>query len=156
MNNKTGVSGIPPPPVPKEETKKSNGKNRHQEPDYEVIEFGQYSNASAVPNKNGSGKSERHCQLCGSSAPSVLCEDCSQIFCLSCDDMYHRHPKRQTHTRRRMEQAIRPPLPPKGDAPALQCPHPDAIDAPGPSDRPHAPALCPTETRGCQTGTRAR
>ncbi|VEN58656.1 unnamed protein product, partial [Callosobruchus maculatus] len=97
--NKTGVSGIPPPPVPKEENKKSNGKSRHQEPDYEVIEFGQYSNASAVPNKNGSGKSERHCQLCGSSAPSVLCEDCAQIFCLSCDDMYHRHPKRQTHTR---------------------------------------------------------
>nr|CAH7713835.1 unnamed protein product [Callosobruchus chinensis] len=122
--NKTGVSGIPPPPVPKEENKKSNGKNRHQEPDYEVIEFGQYSNASAVPNKNGSGKSERHCQLCGSSAPSVLCEDCSQIFCLSCDDMYHRHPKRQTHTRRRMEQAIRPPLPPKGDAPAPPVPPP--------------------------------
>ncbi|CAH2007149.1 unnamed protein product [Acanthoscelides obtectus] len=124
IKNKAGVSGIPPPPVPKEENKKLNGRNKNQEPDYEVIEFGQYSNASAVTNRNGSGKPERHCQLCGSSTPSVQCEDCAQIFCLSCDDMYHRHPKRQTHTRRRVEQAIRPPLPPKGDAPAPPVPPP--------------------------------
>ncbi|VEN50941.1 unnamed protein product [Callosobruchus maculatus] len=136
MNNQTGVSGIPPPPVPKEENKKSNGKSRHQEPDYEVIEFGQYSNASAVPNTNGSGKSERHCQLCGSSAPSVLCEDCAQIFCLG------------------WSKRSGPLCPPKVTLLPLQCPHRDAIDARAPSDRPLAPALCPTETRGRPTGTR--
>lgn len=42
-----------------------------------------------------------HCDLCGSSAPAVRCDQCSsQIFCYSCDDMYHRHPKRQTHARK--------------------------------------------------------
>lgn len=43
----------------------------------------------------------RRCDLCGSSAPSVRCEKCNQQnFCLSCDDMYHRHPKRQSHFRK--------------------------------------------------------
>ena len=38
--------------------------------------------------KRGDG---RHCELCGSSSPKVRCEKCAnQIFCLSCDDMYHR------------------------------------------------------------------
>ena len=38
--------------------------------------------------KRGDG---RHCELCGSSSPKVRCEKCgNQIFCLSCDDMYHR------------------------------------------------------------------
>ena len=48
--------------------------------------------------KKGDG---RHCELCGSSSPKVRCEKClNQIFCLSCDDMYHRHPKRMNHTRK--------------------------------------------------------
>ena len=48
--------------------------------------------------KRGDG---RHCELCGSSSPKVRCEKClNQIFCLSCDDMYHRHPKRMNHTRK--------------------------------------------------------
>jgi len=48
--------------------------------------------------KRGDG---RHCDLCGSSSPKVRCEKCSnQIFCLSCDDMYHRHPKRMNHSRK--------------------------------------------------------
>lgn len=43
----------------------------------------------------------RHCDLCGSSSPQVRCDKCNnQIFCLSCDDMYHRHPKRRTHVRK--------------------------------------------------------
>lgn len=48
--------------------------------------------------RKGDGK---HCDLCGCAEPSVRCEDCNkQIFCLSCDDMYHRHPKRQAHIRK--------------------------------------------------------
>ncbi|KAJ8960923.1 hypothetical protein NQ318_020223 [Aromia moschata] len=148
MQNKTGVGGVPPPPVPKEESNKKANKNHssHQEPDYEVIEFGQYSNAPpALPVKNGNNlRDGKHCQLCGSSAPSVRCEECAQIFCLSCDDMYHRHPKRQTHIRRRMEQSVRPPLPPKGEPPAAPVPPPRRhrrAGSTGPSPLPQPDAL---------------
>ncbi|XP_018564657.1 uncharacterized protein LOC108906015 isoform X2 [Anoplophora glabripennis] len=144
--NKSGISGIPPPPVPKEEkNKQSNHKNigSHQEPDYEVIEFGQYTNAPPLPTKNGSAlRDGKHCQLCGSSAPSVHCEECNQIFCLSCDDMYHRHPKRQTHIRRRMEQTIRPPLPPKGEPPSAPVPPPRRHRRSGST----GPSPCPSPT----------
>lgn len=82
----------------------------------------------------------RHCDLCGSSSPKVRCDKClNQIFCLSCDDMYHRHPKRSNHVRKVTQHSlileflasddvfitqaldvqvssVRPPLPPKGDS----------------------------------------
>uniref|UniRef100_T1J4W9 RanBP2-type domain-containing protein n=1 Tax=Strigamia maritima TaxID=126957 RepID=T1J4W9_STRMM len=46
----------------------------------------------------------QHCDLCGSSTPAVRCEKCANlIFCLSCDDMYHRHPKRRNHARKAVE-----------------------------------------------------
>ncbi|XP_066156039.1 E3 ubiquitin-protein ligase lubel isoform X2 [Euwallacea fornicatus] len=150
--NKSGSSGIPPPPVPPDSKDHLNVKHQqNQEPDYEVIEFGQYSNAPPLDENIQSpnlgiwsfksekfqktkilflATSQRRCQLCGSSATSVSvrCEDCQQNFCLSCDDMYHRHPKRQSHLRRRVEergiQQIRPPLPPKGEAPPLPVPPP--------------------------------
>ncbi|XP_076270641.1 linear Ubiquitin E3 ligase isoform X1 [Rhynchophorus ferrugineus] len=130
--NKSGSSGIPPPPVPRDENSKSKHNSHEGEPDYEVIEFGQYSNAPLFQNNHGqtNSKTEKHCQLCGSSSPSVSvhCEQCQQIFCLSCDDMYHRHPKRQSHIRRRIEekgfQSIRPPLPPKGETPQVPVPPP--------------------------------
>lgn len=39
--------------------------------------------------------------MCGCSAPAVKCEQCAnQTFCFSCDEMYHRHPKRQAHNRK--------------------------------------------------------
>nr|XP_023015110.1 titin isoform X1 [Leptinotarsa decemlineata] len=147
--NKSGASGIPPPPVPKEESRKmqpsSNKIKAKQEPDYEVIEFGQYCNtplpSAKTTNSNQTGK---HCQLCGSSAPSVNCEECAQIFCLSCDDMYHRHPKRQTHTRRRLEQSIRPPLPPKGEPPSAPVPPPRRHRRAGSM----GPSPCPSPTPG--------
>ncbi|XP_050309298.1 E3 ubiquitin-protein ligase lubel isoform X2 [Anthonomus grandis grandis] len=130
--NKSGSSGIPPPPIPRDSGRKTD------EPDYEVIEFGQYLN---TPPTKALGeiyisikknyiklalvveRPQKHCQLCGSTSPNVNvhCEHCKQNFCLSCDDMYHRHPKRQHHIRRRVEergfQPIRPPLPPKGEFP---------------------------------------
>ncbi|XP_057670807.1 E3 ubiquitin-protein ligase lubel isoform X3 [Diorhabda carinulata] len=142
--SKSGNS-FPAPPVPKEEHRQTQLNHRQtiDEPDYEVIEFGQYSNdVPPLPEKNINNRKKDglHCQLCGSSASSVHCDQCKQIFCLSCDDMYHRHPKRQTHTRRRLEETIRPPLPPKGEA----------ILAPVPPPRRHrragslGPSPCPS------------
>lgn len=77
--------------------------------------------------------------------PKVRCQQCNnQVFCGSCDDMYHRHPKRKTHIRKVVfatynyylsillskssfiifkiieipqQQNIKPPLPPKGEIP---------------------------------------
>ena len=69
------------------------------------------------PAANGTGG--EICDLCGTAVAIVKCAACSeQIFCLACDDMYHRHPKRTTHARKALSnsQPIRPPLPPKGDA----------------------------------------
>ncbi len=41
------------------------------------------------------------CDLCGTSNALVRCQACSgQLFCLACDDMYHRHPKRAAHARK--------------------------------------------------------
>lgn len=44
---------------------------------------------------------ERKCDLCGSSTAQFQCDLCTkQKFCISCDQMYHRHPKRQMHVRK--------------------------------------------------------
>lgn len=41
------------------------------------------------------------CELCGSLKAEVKCDQCNQqMFCSSCDDMFHRHPKRNTHIRK--------------------------------------------------------
>ena len=41
------------------------------------------------------------CDLCGTATAIVRCKQCTdQVFCLACDDMYHRHPKRSTHQRK--------------------------------------------------------
>ncbi|XP_057368613.2 E3 ubiquitin-protein ligase lubel-like isoform X2 [Daphnia carinata] len=92
------------------------------EDEYEEIEYGTGGHKATFSVKFG-GKMEtkkgdgRHCELCGSSSPQVRCEKClNQIFCLSCDDMYHRHPKRMNHTRKALDcivPSVRPPLPPK-------------------------------------------
>uniref|UniRef100_A0A182PJP2 Uncharacterized protein n=1 Tax=Anopheles epiroticus TaxID=199890 RepID=A0A182PJP2_9DIPT len=111
--------GPPPPPPPV-----------NNDPEYEVIDVAnqqQYSNAPPpVPLKSPDIKrlTVMKCDLCGSVTPVVRCEQCDQnLFCVSCDDRYHRHPKRQTHVRKPIEPApiptpstVKPPLPPKGDA----------------------------------------
>nr|XP_022902203.1 putative uncharacterized protein DDB_G0282133 isoform X3 [Onthophagus taurus] len=123
--NKSG-GGPAPPPIPADQ-KPPIKHGKHQEPDYEVIEFGAYCNAPPLPQKNlisVNKKDGKHCELCGSSYPSVNCQQCKQIFCLSCDDMYHRHPKRINHTRRSIDSQIRPPLPPKGEQASAPVPPP--------------------------------
>lgn len=104
-------------------------KTKQPEPDYEVIEFSnqQYSNAPLRPNSASSGSktpgllstyysknqqliihfrlyfsdNKLKCTLCGSGNPWVTCEECAQqIFCASCDDMFHKHPKRKNHQRK--------------------------------------------------------
>ncbi|CAG9771886.1 unnamed protein product [Ceutorhynchus assimilis] len=153
--NKTGSGSAPPPPPPihREDAKKEKHSGHNLEPDYEVIEFGQYSNAPPLHKNIHPAQTSKHCQLCGSTSPnvSVHCEQCKQNFCLSCDDMYHRHPKRQNHVRRRIEergfQPIRPPLPPKGEAPPIPVPPPRRrrSGSVGPS-----PCPSPTPTRQSQ------
>ncbi|XP_069698159.1 uncharacterized protein LUBEL isoform X1 [Periplaneta americana] len=127
-----------PPPLPTTEPPSLDA-------DYEVIEFpGQaYSNAplpaktaAAGEGKRGDG---RHCDLCGCSAPTVRCDKCAhQIFCLSCDDMYHRHPKRQSHVRKALDtsrfQTFRPPLPPKNEHVLAPVPPPRKNKRPGSSN----------------------
>ncbi|KAK4879207.1 hypothetical protein RN001_007353 [Aquatica leii] len=150
--NKSG-GGPAPPPVPLEENMStptffSKRQKSPHDPDYEVIDFQnqQYSNTPPLPMKNQIKDQRRpdgkHCELCGSSTPAVRCDQCRQIFCPSCDDMYHRHPKRQTHTRKAItihSESIRPPLPPKG----MPCP-------PVPPPRRHrragsiGPSPCPS------------
>merc|ERR1719273_2048826 len=59
------------------------------------------------------------CDLCGTATAIVRCVQCTdQVFCLACDDMYHRHPKRSIHQRKALDEqpsSSRPPLPPKAD-----------------------------------------
>ena len=65
------------------------------------------------------------CDLCGTATAIVKCGACAeQIFCLACDDMYHRHPKRSTHGRKAIgEVPVKPPaLPPKGDPGVISAP----------------------------------
>ncbi|KAH8297890.1 hypothetical protein KR018_000389 [Drosophila ironensis] len=111
-----GVTGGPPkaPALP------PKSKNT-PEPDYEVIEFSnqqQYSNepmkTTVVRTKTPDNKLK--CTLCGSQNPWVTCAECAgQIFCASCDDMFHKHPKRKQHMRKAVEQGT-PPIPPKAQA----------------------------------------
>ncbi|XP_068140616.1 E3 ubiquitin-protein ligase lubel isoform X2 [Drosophila tropicalis] len=122
--------GPKPPPLPPNAQNGSNGailpkapalppKSKDTpEPDYEVIEFSnqqQYSNepmkTTIVRTKTPDNKLK--CTLCGSQNPWVTCEECAgQIFCASCDDMFHKHPKRKQHIRKAVQQAS-PPIPPK-------------------------------------------
>lgn len=49
----------------------------------------------------GVGQPSPKCELCGSLQPKYRCELCNnRLLCASCDDMYHRHPKRKTHLRK--------------------------------------------------------
>lgn len=73
------------------------------DPDYEVIDFSgeQYSNALPIKSSNGKRVDGIKCELCGSMSAKVKCDQCNQqFFCVSCDDMFHRHPKRNTHIRK--------------------------------------------------------
>ncbi|XP_072162594.1 uncharacterized protein LUBEL isoform X2 [Bemisia tabaci] len=123
-----GIHKVPSWPA-KENSSKLTMRPAHLEsppfdPDYEVIEFPptqQYTNAPFRPDDKLSSDQiivNRRCDLCGSSTPCVCCERCSnQTFCTSCDEMYHRHPKRQNHVRKviQTKSQVLPPLPPKGE-----------------------------------------
>ncbi|XP_075149256.1 E3 ubiquitin-protein ligase lubel-like isoform X2 [Haematobia irritans] len=129
VTEQSGRIGPKPPPPPPTQNGHSTPPQKQPtlppkttsapEPDYEVIEFSnqQYSNTPLRPSSANSGSktpdSKLKCTLCGSGNPWVMCEECSQqIFCASCDDMFHKHPKRKTHQRKTLEQS-NPPLPPK-------------------------------------------
>ncbi|XP_052747085.1 E3 ubiquitin-protein ligase lubel isoform X2 [Bicyclus anynana] len=102
------------------------------EPDYEVVEFPseQYVNAKLQPPPPPPPRpptghpidAEASCGLCGGGGARVRCTECGRrALCASCDDMYHRHPKRRNHQRQALSHAQlrdeRPPLPPKAAPP---------------------------------------
>ncbi|EDW63596.2 E3 ubiquitin-protein ligase lubel isoform X2 [Drosophila virilis] len=141
VNEANDRIGPKPPPTPMNGNAASNGtqlkvptlppKTKNTpEPDYEVIEFSnqqQYSNepmkTTQIRTKTPDNKLK--CTLCGSQNPWVTCAECAgQIFCASCDDMFHKHPKRKQHIRKAVEQGT-PPVPPKaagGGAPPVAPP----------------------------------
>ncbi|XP_045533969.1 E3 ubiquitin-protein ligase lubel isoform X1 [Papilio machaon] len=102
------------------------------EPDYEVVEFPaeQYVNAKLQPpppppprpQTGHPTEAGASCGLCGGGGARVRCAECGRrALCASCDDMYHRHPKRRHHQRQALSQSQlldeRPPLPPKTGPP---------------------------------------
>ncbi|XP_052758610.1 E3 ubiquitin-protein ligase lubel isoform X2 [Galleria mellonella] len=102
------------------------------EPEYEVVEFPteQYVNAKLQPPpppppRPPTGhplEAGASCGLCGGGGARVRCSECGRrALCASCDDMYHRHPKRRNHQRQALPTSQlldeRPPLPPKGTPP---------------------------------------
>lgn len=97
-SDQTNRIGPRPPAVP--------SKKINPDPDYEVIDFSsqQYSNASPLLKKEGTQQRVEvglKCELCGTIGPVIKCEQCvKNLFCYTCDDMFHRHPKRQNHLRK--------------------------------------------------------
>ncbi|XP_011501180.1 PREDICTED: uncharacterized protein LOC105364848 [Ceratosolen solmsi marchali] len=112
------------------------------DPDYEVIEFpprssnqppapasnknvkisdnNRIKNSSIIARMTNGRSGHPKCCLCGIECVVVRCDGCSDIFCESCDEANHRHPKRRGHARHRFHgevglQQVKPPLPPKGD-----------------------------------------
>ena len=44
----------------------------------------------------------KKCDTCGGPGGCNECRSCNKIYCDSCDEMYHRHPLRQTHIREKV------------------------------------------------------
>ncbi|XP_038223465.1 E3 ubiquitin-protein ligase lubel-like isoform X2 [Zerene cesonia] len=120
------------------------------EPDYEVVEFPseQYVNAKLQPPPPPPPRpptghpTDTSCGLCGGGGARVRCAECGRrALCASCDDMYHRHPKRRNHQRQALPPSQlrdeRPPLPPKG-TPPVPPPRRHKIDRASASPKPPA------------------
>lgn len=69
------------------------------------MEDSEKADSEPIPKNDDASPSQgKSCALCGCATPAVRCDRCnSQIFCLSCDDMYHRHPKRKLHLRKAVD-----------------------------------------------------
>lgn len=72
-----------------------------------------------MSNGHSNSASPLKCSLCGGNRVSVRCDGCNDVFCDSCDEANHKHPKRRSHHRRRLLEnggtQVKPPLPPKND-----------------------------------------
>ncbi|CAH0726116.1 unnamed protein product, partial [Brenthis ino] len=125
------------------------------EPDYEVVEFPneQYVNAKLQPPPPPPPRpptghpvdADASCGLCGGGGARVRCTECGRrALCASCDDMYHRHPKRRHHQRQALSTSQirdeRPPLPPK-TAPPVPPPRRHKISGDRLSASPRPPGL---------------
>ncbi|XP_040575747.1 uncharacterized protein [Lepeophtheirus salmonis] len=89
----------------------------------EYEEIGPGSPVMRSNSTRSNGKISNHhlsrplCDLCGRNPALIRCQYCSgQIFCMSCDDTYHKHPKRAVHTRKALNAS---PMIPSGAAPTL-------------------------------------
>ncbi|XP_032529492.2 E3 ubiquitin-protein ligase lubel isoform X1 [Danaus plexippus] len=131
------------------------------EPDYEVVEFPteQYVNAKLQPPpppppRPPTGhplEAGSSCGLCGGGNARVRCTECGRrALCASCDDMYHRHPKRRNHQRQALSQSQlrdeRPPLPPK-TAPPVPPPRRHKVSSDRSNPSPLPPAVAPDHRR---------
>ncbi|KAL0849380.1 hypothetical protein ABMA28_013683, partial [Loxostege sticticalis] len=134
------------------------------EPDYEVVEFPseQYVNAKLQPPPpppprppTGHPAEAASCGLCGGGGARVRCTECGRrALCASCDDMYHRHPKRRHHQRQALSltqmRDERPPLPPKA-APPVPPPRRHKMSGDRMSASPRPPSV--TEQRNSFHGS---
>lgn len=97
QSEQTDRIGPQPPPLP---------KKINPDPDYEVIDFSSQQYSNAAPTKKdimqrNPAEVGLKCELCGTIGPVIKCEQCvKNLFCYTCDDMFHRHPKRQNHLRK--------------------------------------------------------
>lgn len=100
QSEQTDRIGPQPPALP--------NKKNNPDPDYEVIDFSSQQYSNAAPAKIVKDIMQRNpaevglkCELCGTIGPVIKCEQCvKNLFCYTCDDMFHRHPKRQNHLRK--------------------------------------------------------
>jgi hypothetical protein len=100
QSEQTDRIGPKPPGLPE--------KRINPDPDYEVIDFSSQQYSNAAPVKATKDIMQRNpaevglkCELCGTIGPVIKCEQCvKNLFCYTCDDMFHRHPKRQNHLRK--------------------------------------------------------
>lgn len=117
-----------PPPLPKIPPPSLTGDCG--DPDYEVIEFPPRPPNNKIPPKTTSNNTQNKnnipkfaifgkCALCGTEKVTIRCDYCRENYCDICDEMNHKHPKRKTHNRRKLETdavgRVKPPLPPKGE-----------------------------------------
>lgn len=99
QSEQSGRIGPHPPGLP---------KKINPDPDYEVIDFSNQRYSNATPAKATKDIMQRSaaevglkCELCGTIGLVIKCEQCvKNLFCYTCDDMFHRHPKRQNHLRK--------------------------------------------------------
>jgi len=93
----------PRPPVPPDSSEEYEEIGNHDLEPISMAPLVATTTADTDANAANNGEDEGGplCDLCGVATAMVRCALCSgQLFCLACDEMYHRHPKRAGHDRK--------------------------------------------------------